>query len=917
MYKSEKLDIEIRMLGRVLGDVIKEQTSLSLYDLEEEIRLTARSRRMGDEAAEERLLRRIRSMTTAEAAVVARAFTIFFDLANLAEDRQRVRILRERERFETPMARSESIEEVIHSLKENGYTAERIQQLLDSLLIDCVFTAHPTEAKRRSVRAKVRDLRESLAALDREYLLLREQEHLTTHIRMDLTSLWQTDLLRARRPTVLEEVEVGLHFTATLWTVVPLLYRDMRRALALNYPNHTFRVPPFLRLGSWIGGDRDGNPHVTALVTAQTFSRLRQASVEAHLRQCERLFESLSPSTRQEKVTDELAQALARALERYPEARALVDPISHYEAYRRFLKVIEWRLRATARDAARAGTGSGSGEANRPPEEAGTYRSGSELLADLMVIARSLEGHKGRRILDGDLQDWLWQVQTFGLHVTQLDIRQESSWNTRVMDEILRKLGVCGGYLSMSESERSAVLSRTMGERRRLADSELSPEAAETVQLLRVIRNVHARFGAEALGGYIISMTHSLSDVLAVLWLLSWEGAPMRIIPLFETIDDLDRASVMLEAILTHPAYREFLRTQGNIQTVMIGYSDSTKDGGYLTANWSLYKAQGMLHHTARALGIKTIFFHGRGGSLGRGGGPAARSILSLPPETLASGLRMTEQGEVLADRYDDPQVAYRHLEQVAWATLMAAGLPLSPPKESWQRIMDRLAESSLAAYRRLVEAAGFLAYFGQATPIEEIESLPIASRPSRRYGERRLEDLRAIPWVFAWTQSRHLIPAWYGVGFAFEEIASEIENGWDTFKEMYREWAFFRATIDNAVLALAKTDINIARHYAALVDEEQVRERIRETIAAEYDRSCRSVLKVTGQPELLTDVPWLQRSIQVRNPNTDPLNFIQVEWLRRLRSAEANADVREIEEYHDLLRLTIQGLAAGMRTTG
>jgi len=917
MYKSEKLDIEIRMLGRVLGDVIKEQSSLSLYDLEEEIRLTARSRRMGDGGAEERLLRRIRSMTTAEAAVVARAFTNFFDLANLAEDRQRVRILRERERFQTPKARSESIEEVICHLKESGCTAERIQQLLDSLLIDCVFTAHPTEAKRRSVRAKVRDLRESLAALDREYLLPREQEHLTTHIRMDLTSLWQTDLLRARRPTVLEEVEVGLHFTTTLWTVAPLLYRDMRRALALNYPDHAFRVPPFLRLGSWIGGDRDGNPHVTAPITAQTFARLRQASVEAHLRQCERLFESLSPSTRQESVSDELTQELAAAIERYPGAGTLVDPISRYEAYRRFLKVIEWRLRATAREAERAWTGFTSSEESRSSEEAGAYRSGSELLADLMVIARSLEKHKGRRILDGDLQDWLWQVQTFGLHVTQLDIRQESSWNTRVMDEILRKLGVCSGYLAMSESERSAVLSRTMGECRHVADSELSAEALETVQLLRVIRNVHVRFGAEALGGYIISMTHTLSDVLAVLWLISWEGAPLRIIPLFETIDDLNRASAMLEAILTHPAYREFLRTQGNIQTVMIGYSDSTKDGGYLAANWSLYKAQGMLHRTARALGIKTVFFHGRGGSLGRGGGPAARSILSLPPETLASGLRMTEQGEVLADRYDDPQVAYRHLEQVAWATLMAAGHPLSSPKESWQRIMGDLAQRSLSAYRKLVEAPGFLAYFGQATPIEEIESLPIASRPARRYGERRLEDLRAIPWVFAWTQSRHLIPAWYGVGTAFEEIATETHEGWDIFKEMYRDWAFFRATIDNAVLALAKTDINIARHYAALVESAEVRERIWKIIAAEYERSCRTVLTVTGQPELLTNVPWLQRSIQVRNPNTDPLNFIQIEWLRRLRAAEARADDREIEEYHDLLRLTIQGLAAGMRTTG
>ncbi|HUZ18242.1 MAG TPA: phosphoenolpyruvate carboxylase, partial [Spirochaetia bacterium] len=664
MYKSEKLDIEIRMLGRVLGDVIKEQAGTRLYELEEEIRLTARARRLGDPDAETKLLQRINSMTTDEARTVARAFTIFFDLANLSEDRQRVRSLREREHSNAPKPRSESVAEVVELLKDEGFSAQQVADLLRALSIELVFTAHPTEAKRRSVRVKVRHLREYLAALDRENLLPREQEHILTQIRTYMTGLWQTDLLRARRPTVLEEVDLGLYFTSTLWSVIPSLYRDTRRALERSFPGADHLVPAFLHVGSWIGGDRDGNPHVTAEVSERAFIALRRASVQAHLEQCRRVFDSLSPSVLQVPASEPLRIALDRAIERYPQTLERIEPLSPFEIYRRFLAVIEWKLNRTL--------------AVDSVEEAfdGAYGTQHELLDDLELLARSLIENNGHRILDGDLQDWLWQVETFGLHLAHLDIRQESSWNTRVVAELMRRAAIHDSYERLEEKERLTLLAESMhGAGKAMIDDAqegLSEEAKETIRLFRLINSVSRRFGSESLGGYVISMTHRVSDVLAVLWLLRRFGqaehsADIRIIPLFETIDDLGRAPEILEGMLRQPNYRSYLEAQGNIQTVMIGYSDSTKDGGYLSANWSLFKAQSTLYEKGRELGVTTKFFHGRGGSLGRGGGPAARSILSLPPQTVSAGLRMTEQGEVLAERYDDPQIAYRHLEQVVW----------------------------------------------------------------------------------------------------------------------------------------------------------------------------------------------------------------------------------------------------------
>lgn len=904
--KREKLGAEIRFLGRMLGEIIREQAGATRYDLEEEIRLGARARREGLPDAERALRARIASMSDSEARTVVRAFTLFFDLMNLAEDRERIRVLRERERARYPEPRLESMEEAVLLMRGAGLDPVKSQALLDLLSIGLVFTAHPTEAKRRSVRVKVRILRQCLVLLDDEQLLPRERERLVTRMRSLLTGLWQTELVRPRRPSVVEEVEVGLFFASTLWEVTPVIYGELERALGKTFPGAAFRLPPFLSFGSWIGGDRDGNPHVSARVTGQTLLRMRAAAVDAHLDQCKLLFDELTSSEREVGVSSDLRQALEARMHDTPEVVPLLEPISPHEVYRRFLKIVEWRLQRTRV----------AESLDRLP--AGAYCSGEELAGDLMLIRDSLRQNHGGPIFEGDLQAWLWQTEVFGLHFARLDIRQESGRNLAVVAELMRASGIAEDYASLPEASKRELFHRALSRDAALPESELSEDARETLAVFSMLGRAAATLGDEVLGGHIISMTHSVSDILAALWLMRLHAGPaMEIVPLFETIEDLEHAPVIIREMLEDPAYRRHLALRKNVQTVMIGYSDSTKDGGYLAACWALYKAQSVLSQVAQEHGVRLIFFHGRGGSLGRGGGPAARSILALPPESLGAGLRMTEQGEVLADRYDDPPIAARHLEQVIWATLAASLKPLSPPRARWRDAMQELATEALAAYRGLIDQPGFLAFFEQATPIREIESLPIASRPAHRRGIRSLTDLRAIPWVFAWTQNRCMIPAWYGIGSAFQCFARAHSDGWSTLQEMYEGWPFFRATLDNAVLALAKSEMEIGRMYAQLVEDVEIRERIWGLIAAEYGRSRDAALKTNGHADLLEEIPWLKRSIMLRNPNTDPLNLVQVEWLRRLREAEQEGNGQRQTECRELLRLTIEGVAAGMRTTG
>ena len=483
----------------------------------------------------------------------------------------------------------------------------------------------------------------------------------------------------------------------------------------------------------------------------------------------------------------------------------------------------------------------------------------------------------------------------------------------------------------MPENERQAVLAGSIPWKTEIPREGLSQPAAETLNLFQLLHSAIKTFGPNCLGSHIISLTSTPSDLLTVLWLWRWAqtaGSPpgtdvaaltnqLAIVPLFEKIGDLKRGPATLEAILEHPLYAAHVARQDSRQIVMVGYSDSTKDGGYLAACWGLYRAQSDLQRVADRFGVRLTFFHGRGGSLGRGGGPAARGIYSLPPDALDGSLRLTEQGEVLAERYDDDQIAYRHLEQVTTATLLASALPARTAKPAWAGLMEQLSRRSYEVYRQLVDQPGFIEFFGSATPIDEIESLNIGSRPARRRGERTLADLRAIPWVFSWTQNRSLIPAWYGLGSALVELLDSNPAGWQTVYEMYRQWPFMQATIDNAALALAKADTFIASRYADLVQNEEVRQRIGTMISTERDRARRAILALTDGADLLSTTPWLQASIDARNPYIDPLNLIQIELIRRRRSLSAETPAEDAERLRGLLRLTVQGIAAGMRTTG
>jgi phosphoenolpyruvate carboxylase len=906
---------EISELGEMLGRTIEEIAGAESFHLVETIRRLARDRRSADRGEGKQLKQLVSSLSEDQLRIVIRAFTIFLDLANLAEDRQRIHVLRDRARQVYPRPRGESVEDAVLQLKAAGRSAREIQQLLDQLQIELVVTAHPTEAKRRSVRGKLRRIRGLLNETNAE-LLPAEHARNRQLLENELAKLWLTDFIRPWRPTVLQEVQRGLSIKPVLWDVTPRMLNETRTALTNAFPGHSFVVRPCVTFGSWIGGDRDGHPHVTAKVTEQTIVWLRQAALEFHLAACRDLSDSLSLSRRQIGNVDDLESRISEARQRWPQLESDLGEIPPHEVFRWWLGIIRWRLQQTQRV-----------QLDSFMIEGG-YASPSDLDADISRLHEAVVSVQHGKLAE-EIARWLDQIRAFGFHLARLDVRQDSRPYKSVMNELLEGAGLCADALKLTEAERQELLASSCSEAAKLniKASALSEEARETLSLFRLLRRVVRAFGLQALGGHVVSMTHAPSDVLTVLWL--WEyanldqsapttarGDPLPIIPLFETIDDLQRAPDIFAALLSIRVYRDYLQQQHNRQTIMLGYSDSTKDGGYLSACWSLYRAQRQLHEVASREGIELTFFHGRGGSLGRGGGPTARSILSLPPQTFHGSLRLTEQGEVLADRYDDPRIAHRHLEQLIWSSLLANGRPAPEVPEDWYETLQQLAESSFRAYRDLVEQPGFVDYFRRATPISEVEQLPIGSRPARRRGGDRLSDLRAIPWVFSWTQSRCLIPAWFGLGTAIEPALQNPETR-DRLKAMYRDWSFFRATIDNAELALAKTDLGIVEHYAQLAQDSPSLVRIGTAIAAEFTRTKDAVLAITANDELLDGTPWLKESIRVRNRYIDPLNLIQVELLQRLHECHADDLAGRKEELRHLMRLTINGLAAGMRTSG
>lgn len=868
----QELRQEVRWLGALLGQVISDLDGPASLELEERVRTLAKQRRMGDQQATEELFEILKGLDIDQSWMVCRAFTLFFDLSNLAEDRQRVRTLRSRKQLK------ESLDSAIEAMQKRGLTPEQVQERLDVLHLEPVFTAHPTEAKRRAVRLHLQRLRRWLQRGD-------GGQKVDASVREIIETLWHTDLLRPRKPTVMEEVARGLATVRKLWNVIPRLHRELTGSLRRHYPDQSFRLPPFLQFGTWMGGDRDGNPFVTSDVTAQTLRQYRKAGLKMHWKQARRLFGRLTQSEIRVDASSELKERIQQCLWQWPALTRLLEPFSSYEVHRRWLRIIQWRLKQAMRQVTSGGA------------SAGAYTESSQLRDDLLLLKASLGQRRSRR-----LQDWLVQVEAFGFHLAKLDIRQESEQYHQALAHILdsKEYGEAGA------EQRAEILSRSKANKNRPQD----PGAQEVLALFRLLGWYHETYGNDQLGCHILSMTHEAVDIQALLWLQT-EYAPgvrMPLVPLFETIKDLERGPEILRTLFSQKDYRDYLKQHHqDLQVVMVGYSDSTKDGGYLAANWWLYRSQQRMQQVAQEFGVDLRYFHGRGGALGRGGGPAARSILSLPIETTRRGLRLTEQGEVLSERYDYPPIAHRHLEQLLWSLLEVGSTPPPEIPTDWIECLDGLAQTSLKHYRELVEHPDFIDFFQQATPIQGVEKMAIGSRPSRRPSEGKmgLSSLRAIPWVFSWTQNRAIIPAWYGIGTAFETVDSQ------RLASLYQDWPFFRAVIDNAELALAKADLDIARCYSELLEGDS---QIIDLLASEFERSRKAVLALTGRTQLLESQPWLERSIRVRNPYVDPLNLIQVETFRRLRNAE---DDHQLELYWRLLRMTIQGVAAGLRTTG
>ena len=919
--RNPELRSEIRYLGTILGDTIRELEGQEAFQVVEELRKLAWDRRTGAENAEQRMIDRIASLSLEQLFVTTRVFTVFLDLLNMAEDRRRVRVLGDRARGVYPQPRNESIRDAILQLHHSGKTAEEIQKLIDELHIELVFTAHPTDAKRRSVRSKLTAIRGLLTLLDHDpYPEARDRAE--QEIRVEIAKLWQTDFIRPWRPTVMQEVSRGLSIKPVLWDEIPIITDEFRRGIIENYGDAVKLKRPYLTFGSWIGGDRDGHPGVTADVTRETVTWLRSEALTFHLKTCDTWFNTLSLSERQVKLTGKLGTAISSAESKYPELKARLSGLPPGELCRRWLATVRWRLEQTQQVL----LSSQPTEMIKCSSVAGAYESADELATDVGILADALDATPAGKSGISGVRDWLVQIATFGFHLARLDVRQNAKVYSDVMDTILKRNGHCANWKTLDDAARILFLEKSLDVKLPLVvgDSEADAMAGETLAMFRMLHDVTATCTKAAFGAHVISMAAAASDVLTVLWLWKQTStAPndmltgvhgMPIAPLLETIDDLQRGPEILAGMLSIPAYREYLRKQDDHQMIMLGYSDSTKDGGYLTACWSLYQAQKNLVKVAALYDVKLTFFHGRGGSLGRGGGPAARSILSLPTGSFRGSMRLTEQGEVLAERYDDPAIAHRHLEQVIWSSLLAAGNPAKPPSEEWLTTMARISASSFVQYRQLLEQPRFVEFFRCVTPISDIEQLPIGSRPSRRNPGGGLRDLRAIPWVFSWTQSRCLLPAWYGLGASMKPMLDDPRQR-PLLQSMYRDWTFFHAIVDNAELAIAKSDMQIASHYADLSADQPALKPIADMIANEYELACDVVLQLTGRNELLDGTPWLKESIRVRNRFIDPLNLTQVELLRRSR--QQHLTDQQAEELRYLTRLTINGVAAGMRTTG
>ncbi|MGF6951377.1 phosphoenolpyruvate carboxylase [Neobacillus sp. B4I6] len=903
---------DVKLLANMLGEILLNHGGTELLDKVEKIRLMCKTlREHFDQDIYDALKEEIASLSAPLRKQVIRAFSMYFHLINAAEQNHRIRRRRQYQLEDETIVQPASIESAILSLKENNIKEDVIQDLLNTLSLELVITAHPTEATKRSILEIQQRIAVILKSLDHPLLTSRERKKLEESLFNEVSILWQTDELRQTKPTVLDEVRNGLYyFDQTLFEVLPEIHQEVADCLEKNYTQTQWEVPNFLRFGSWIGGDRDGNPNVTHDVTWETLNRQRRLVLKKYKNVLVDLMKRYSHSTSRVEVSNDLLKLIEL------EDTYLSDekkwPIQT-EVYRRAFAIIIERVKQV-------------GKTNLG------YKSSDELLKDLFIIKKSLKQHHPAAHELMTIQKLIRQVQLFGFHLATLDIRNHSGEHEAAMTEILRKVSISENYAELAEEEKLKILQNILKDPRPLLllNEDYSAETQEMIKVFQMIKKAHEEFGKRSISVYLVSMTKSPSDLLEVLVLAKEAGiyrlhadgtleSHLHVAPLLETIDDLTAGPKIMETLFEMPVYRNHLQIMGDQQEIMLGYSDGSKDGGTLTANWKLYKAQIEIHEMAKRYQIGLKFFHGRGGSLGRGGGPLNKSILSQPAETIGDGVKITEQGEVLSSRYLLEDIAYRSLEQATSTLFLTATHKSKEAKQGFQRdpiwveSIEEISSLALTKYQSLVFGdPDFLTYFTEATPLRELGDLNIGSRPMSRKNQGRFEDLRAIPWVFAWTQSRQLLPAWYAAGTGLAGFAAKGEQNLQMLQQMYEKWPFFQSTIDNLQMALMKADITTAREYLSLVKDQTIAERIFTNILEEYETTKEVLLRITGDNELLDHTPNIKESVYRRNPYVDPLNFLQVELIKELRNQEEPNEELLIE-----VLLTISGISAGLRNTG
>lgn len=894
-FSSKDLPLreDVRILGALLGEILQEQGGQALFSLVESTRLTAIARREGDDGAEERLVESLSALPPADAIDLVRAFSAYFSLVNLAERVHRLRRRREYMSQNTPQPGSLSA--VIGQLKKRGFTLPQVRGFVEKLQMIPVFTAHPTEAVRRSLLVKEQRIARALVdRLTPQNITPQEEKIALGQVRDEVTLAWQTEEHLSLSPTVADEVEhVLFYLSEVIYRVIPVFYEELNDAMREHYGAEAAEPlrATMIRFGSWVGGDMDGNPNVGPSTILATLQRHQSLFCKRYRAEVRALFDHLSQSESRVDITEALSERLRLYRSMLPAVFEKIPARYAEMPYRVFLWLVSERIEATETRAEHA------------------YESAKELYQDLRLVEESLLSHKGSFAGRFRVSRAMRRVDTFGFYGAALDVRQDSLAHRKVVGELLQE----SDFLTQSAAQRAQRLTAAMQGREPVPETT-SELTQKTLAVFSAIQTAKQRFGEEAIGLYIISMAQGVDDVLTVLFLARQVGllkegqVPLDIAPLFETVDDLERAPQVLQNLFSHPLYRAHLQSRKMTQHVMLGYSDSNKESGIVASRFALFQAQRLLAEVASAHQVSLVLFHGRGGTASRGGSKPREAILAEPKQAMRGILRVTEQGEIIHAKYGLRGIANRTLELMAGALVESLAAPLREPSIEWRSAMSLFAKESRSAYRTLVyDTPGFVEYFRRATPIDVIERLRIGSRPVARRSGQGLENLRAIPWVFAWTQSRHILPGWFGVGTGMEKAIEA--HGIEALREM-RRWPFFANLLSDVEMVLAKADLPIASRYASLAGDAAA--KIFPKIQEEFERTVSCINEILEQDTLLSRDTTLQRSIRLRNPYVDPMSLLQVELLRRWR--EGNCEDAALEK---ALLTTVQGIARGLQNTG